>query len=1136
MTDRRHVEDIYPLTPMQQGMLFHALYAPDSGVYVQQVAARLKGGLDPVRFRHAWQALVDHHPVLRTGFEWERRADPFQVVYRHAELPWREDDWTGDGEAAQSRRLEALLASDRAAGFALGRAPLMRVTLVRLAPDRWQLVWTHHHLILDGWSVPLLLQDLFALYRTGSADALEPRRPFRDHVAFVRAQPAEAARAFWTAELAGLDAPPPLPSAARDIAGRGLAGALEHVSMHLTVEATDTLTAFARERGLTLSTIVQGAWAMVVGAFSGAREALFGATVSGRPAALDGAERMVGLFINTLPVRVALSDEAAVAPWLRALQDRLARQRDFEHTPLVDILGWSGLGREREPFESLFVFENYPVDPSVADGVAGLTIERADAHEQTNFPLTLVAVPGRELLLKLDFDGGRFDPAFAGRLLDALRVVLHQLPTSADRPLGALAVTAPAERDQSIVEWNATGRAWPDDRPVHELVDLAAAADPAAIAVRDDSEAMTFGDLVRRSSAVAAALSARGVGLERRVGVALARSADLVVSILGILKAGAAYVPLDLSHPAARLQFLAADAKVDLVVGGEGAREALGGTTTVVALDELERAGVSSALVHVPPDALAYVLYTSGSTGTPKGVMVTHRGLANYVRWAAESYDAAGGNGAPLHSPLGFDLTVTSLFPLLVSGRPIRIVAEGKRLDGLAAALRGSPDFSLVKITPAHLEALRDLVPPEEAAGATRAFVIGGEALGHEALAFWREHAPLTRLVNEYGPTETVVGCAVYDAAPDAGARGAVPIGRPIANTRLYVLGRALDPAPIGFPGRALHRRRRRRARVSGPAGSHRGALPPRSVRARAWRADVPQRRRRSVARRRRPRIPRPRRRPGEGARLPDRARRGGSRAHRAPGGARCRRGLAKDRGGRRTARGLRRARRGPSTRTCWRSSASGCPSISCRRSSSRSSGCRSRRTARSIAGRSRRARSPTRRRSAYEAPHGLIEELLAALWADVLGRNRVGRDDNFFELGGHSLVATRLVARMRKAFGEDVPLKDIFEAPTVAGLAARIGRIAGAASSEGGIEPRPIGEPPVLSFAQQRLWFLHELDQRARHTWCPPPCASTARSISTRSAPRFAASSIGTNRCARASPPRTDSRSCPSRPASTRR
>jgi amino acid adenylation domain-containing protein/non-ribosomal peptide synthase protein (TIGR01720 family) len=1047
------IDDRYALTAMQHGMLFQALYAPGSGVYVQQVAARLRGSLDAALFRRAWEALVDRHDVLRTAFDWEQGADPIQTVHHHAALPWTEEDWSGEDEDEQRQRLAQLLAADRGRGFDLRRPPLMRVFLARTGADAWQLVWTHHHLILDGWSVPLLLHDLFGAYRAlldGRQPVFQPRRPFRDHVAWIGARDGDAARAYWSAALRGLERPPALASS--PAAGAAFAGSLHHVSHRLHEDATAALTAFARASGLTLSTVVQGAWAMVVAAYSNAREALYGVTVGGRPAALSGADRMVGLFINTLPVRVEPRPGARLVPWLRDLQQELARHRDFEHTPLVDILGWSPLGRRPGAIESLFVFENYPIDPAAAASVPGLTIEEADAHEQTDFALTVVAVPGRELLLKIDADAAAFALEDAERLLAALADTLEAFPDAADAPLGTVMPAAGVER------WNQTARDWPDDRPIHELIDAQADRDPAAIAVRDTGRSLRFGELRDASSDVAAMLIGKGVGADHRVGVALPRSIELIVALVGVLKAGAAYVPLDPAQPDARRRALIDDAGIEVVI----------------AAGDRWPAGARVALPRVSPDALAYVLYTSGSTGTPKGVMVTHRGLANYVRWAREAYAADTGGGALLHSPIGFDLTVTSLFPLLAAGRPVTIVSQDAGLDGLAAALVAGADYSLVKITPAHLDALRQLAP--ELRGATRAFVIGGDALTYDQLAHWRQAAPGTRLLNEYGPTETVVGCALHDATADLQDRGPVPIGAPIANTRLYVLDRALNAAPAGVTGELF---------IAGD-GVARGYQGRPDLTAAAFLPDPFS----PTAGARMYRSGDQARRRADGAleflgRADDQLKIRGYRIE--PGEIEA--ALLSEPAVREAAVVARAAANGERQLAAFVVTADAARDL---RAYLRdrvpdhlvpATVTRVDRLPLTPNGKIDRAllaRTPLAheaRDRAGDPPRGAAEELLTAIWSDVLQIDEIGRGDNFFDLGGHSLLATRIVARARLAFGGQLALRDIFDAPTIAGLAARIGRGGEGDRAVDAIEPRPAGEAPLLSFAQQRMWILEQLD-----------------------------------------------------------
>ncbi|HWU91137.1 MAG TPA: amino acid adenylation domain-containing protein, partial [Kofleriaceae bacterium] len=803
------VDDIYPLSPMQQGLLFHTLLEPGSGVYVEQLVGTFHTAFDVATFAAAWNAVIAHHPVLRTAVLWDGVPEPHQVVHRAAELPWQMHDWRAHTADEQRQRLAELLERDRAAGFDLSRPPLMRVVVMQRADRVYQFVWTHHHLVLDGWSIGIVLRDLFAAYQqlaAGQPVALRPAPAYRDYIAWLARQDLAHAERWWRGQLAGFREPTPLPEQ------RAGTTRTDHVATReayrtLPAATTAALQAFARAHQLTLNTVMQAAWALVLGRHAGTDDVVFGATVSGRPAEVAGVEDMVGLFINTLPVRVRLARDAALVPWLQALQAQQAELRDFEYSPLHRVQDWSELPRGAALFDSVVVFENYPIDASVAASAQGHDIRDVRIEERLTFPLTITVVPDAQLLVRASYVPSRFDGEAIARVLRQLEVVLDHMVARPAQRLGEISLLGDAEHAERA-HWNATAAAV-DEPPLAVWFARQAARTPDAVAVVEHGapgSALCFGELDRRANQLAHHLRALGVGPDMVVGLCLARSPHLLVGILGVLKAGAAYLPLDPSYPAERLGFMIQDAAVSVLVSSSAIADELPSYGEhVVCLDgdaaALAAHPDTAPAVTVDGDHLAYVIYTSGSTGRPKGAMITQRGLVNYLAWSTRAYRIADGSGSLVHSSVAFDLTVTSLLAPLVVGKPAVLVPEALGVEGLGQALAAHTGLSLLKLTPSHLRLLEQQLPPDLVAGHAGALVIGGEALPADALRFWHTHAPATRLFNEYGPTETVVGCCVHEATPADLADGVVPIGRPIANTDLFVLDADLNPVPVGAIG-----------------------------------------------------------------------------------------------------------------------------------------------------------------------------------------------------------------------------------------------------------------------------------------------------------------------------------------------
>ncbi|MFP2934054.1 condensation domain-containing protein, partial [Pyxidicoccus sp. 3LG] len=521
------VEDLYPVSPLQQGLLFHALLAPSSGTYVTQLTWEMHEGLDVAALHRAWEELLRRNAILRTAFVWEGLTEPLQRVQAHVELPWRELDWRALSPEEQAEQLRALLTEDRAQGFELTRAPLLRLMRIRLNETGYRLVWSHHHLLLDGWSMGPLLDELFTVYEAqsqGRAPGLASRPPYRDYIAWLRRKDTSHAEAFWRDALTGFTEPTPLPVDTHPGRAREDAQAPEVLPMRFPAELVEKLRSFARQHHVTMNTLAQGAWALLLGRYSGRSDVVFGTTVAGRPPELPGAEAMIGLFINTLPVRVRLPEQERLVPWLQALQAQQSLVRQHETTPLAQVQGWCEVPRGTPLFDSLFAFENYPLDGSVRERANRLSVRDLRASEHTHYPLTAVILPRNgELLLKLEYESGRFDAEAMRRLVGHYLSLLEGLLTHGNQTIASLPWMTEEERRQLLVEWNTTSAGFPTGTCVHQLFEESARHAPEALAVTGSKEALTYAELERRANQLAHHLRSLGVGPEVRVALCLER-------------------------------------------------------------------------------------------------------------------------------------------------------------------------------------------------------------------------------------------------------------------------------------------------------------------------------------------------------------------------------------------------------------------------------------------------------------------------------------------------------------------------------------------------------------------------------------------------------------------------------------
>jgi amino acid adenylation domain-containing protein len=1091
-----NIQDIYPLAPLQEGILFHHLLGGEGDTYLLRLVVAFDGESRMRAFVDLLQQVIDRHDILRSTVHWEGLAQPVQVVHRRAPLPVV-DVATRPEDAVLPQFLDAT--DPRRLRLDVRRAPMLAAHVARdPATGEWLMALLSHHMVCDHIALDLILAEIQQLLQ-GDGDRLPAPMPYRNFIAQTHAVPESEHEAYFREQLGDIDEP----TAPFGVLAAQDNGAQHESSVHFGDALSQRIRDAARRHGVTPAVLFHVAWAQVLAECSGRDDVVFGTVLSGRLQGSDAADRVVGMFINSLPIRLPLA-QLDVASAVRETYARLGALLAHEQAPLALAQRCSGVPSRLPLFTALLNYRyndgggnphsaasHADADASAAAWEGVRVVARGKTHG--SYPLTMSVEDwgqalGLSVLCAPEIDGARL-VRYLQTAMDALVAALADAPST---PVRQLAVLPADERAQLLVEYNTTQADAVHDALVHARFEAQVRQQPDAIAVTFGDQSLTYDALNRRANRLAHHLRALGVKPDGRVALCMERGLDMMVALLGILKAGGAYVPLDPGAPPERLAaILKSEPPVALltVAALEDNLPALSLLRVVVVDDEPALArqpdhDPDAATLGLDAQHLAYVIYTSGSTGQPKGVLVPHAGVVHYLEHAHAHYLRDDVHGAVVATPLGFDATVTTLLAPWLAGKPVALMPEDSQAC-LAEVLRycARPEPWLFKLTPVHLDVLSNLMEAPPVATPHR-LVVGGEQLTRRTLQRFRERVlPNAIVVNEYGPTETVVGCTTFvsDGSDDGDAREAVPVGRPIANAKIYLLGLHGVPVPKGVVGE-IH---------IGGAGVARGYLQRPELTAERFLDD--------------PFASEP------GARMY----RTGDLGRWLPDGNLEYVGRndfqVKIRGFRielgeieaklAACKGVREAV------VTAQDDASGdkrlVAYVVAHDDDAQPSAAELReRLLRELPeymvpgafvhlaalpltanGKLDRKALPAPDQHAvasraYEAPTGAIEQAIAAIWQELLGLEQVGRHDHFFELGGHSLLAVRLVTRLRAVLGVEIALRDVFAQPTLAGLAQTVADAT--ASSHAAIVPADRGDALPLSWAQQRLWFLDQLDHAA--------------------------------------------------------
>lgn len=1058
------IEDSYALTPVQQSMLFNHLYSPAAGVDIEQLVVYLPEPLDTSAFKSAWQAVIDLNPLLRTSFHWESADTPHQNVSRQATIPWDERDERKAALVDPALDLKQFLQDDRRCGLNLSEAPLMRGTLLRLDDEKFYFIWTFHHAVLDGRSFPMVLNDVFSRYeaeKAGREIVLSERRPYRDFVVWHGQQNWSRAAGHWLKTMCGFRSPTSLVAAIhpeKQISAGAPHGEEEY---ELSAELSGKLAALLNHCDVTLNTIMQAAWALLLHKYTGEETVLFGAVKAGRYGTIHGAESMLGTLINAVPVRIEVQRDLSVVDWLKKLREERLARREFDQTPYAKIREWSEIAGDTPLFESLLLVETHPLEILLSDETRGKN-RTFKLLEQTPCPIVVAAYGGATIRLAVEYDTGLFEPETIQRMLGHLSKLLAGMAEHKDQPVKCLQLLTVEELSQ-IRSWHGRQDAGAHKSCLHELFEAQAGCSPDSTAIEYEGGLLTYRELNEQANRLATHLRSSGVSGESPVGIHLERSAAMIVALLAVLKAGGTYLPLDPQYPEERLLYMARKLNVRFLLTRSAIlekrslfirefakfRERPNPAVTCIDNDwgvigSQDGENIDSGAKQ---DDLAYIIFTSGSTGWPKGVEIPHKALVNHCIQTGNEYELRSGDKVLQFASLNFDVAAEEIFPTLVAGATVVVPGD--------AAL-SSPDafqrFLMEKVISVinlpvsywHTWFSDQLQRGFKLPSTVRLVIVGSEKVSTEQHRLWQEYAHAgARLCNAYGTTETTITTTVYRPEQDAPHQetATLPIGRAIPNTRVYLLSRRLELVPIGVLGeiviggvclaRGYSDAPEATAEkfVADLFGANPGARMYRTGDLGRYRPDGNIEyfgRRDSQMKIRGYRIE-----PGEIetwlARHPN-VREAAVIAENSTNGETQLAAYVVSNGAAASVSDLRNflKHRLPEymvpSRIVFLDALPFQPNGKLDR--------------KALLG---KEQSGADSKGTFVAPRNVVEEEIARIWTEILGLEKVGIKDNFFELGGHSLLATLVVSRILKVYGVALTLRMLFEKPTIEELAMTI-------------------------------------------------------------------------------------------------
>ncbi len=798
--NKKMIADIYPLSPMQEGMLYHYLVDDDVEQYFEQTCFEIQGNLELDYFQQAWDWVITDNEVLRTVFRWEGVKTPLQIVLSERKPNITILNLSNLSPGEQQRQLEKIKLNDRKKGFDLKTGPLNRLLICYLSQDHYAIIWSYHHIIMDGWSTGIILTEVFQAYRgllQGESITPIPKCKFKNYLKFMESQDQEKVLQYWREYLAGFTIPTGLPGDQNS----QKKSTLSEVELNIELQESIAIKEFAKRNRVTVNTILQFAWAIILQRYNRCRDVVYGSTVSGRPETLPGIQHSVGLYINTVPVRFKFHPEETIISQLRRQMEMNLQQKSYEYLSLTEIAQQSELPGQIPLFDNILVFENYPINQTINALDINLKIINITAHELTNYNLAITTIIGETLKIKFTYNPNQYQPKLIQQVTKQLGHILYEIFRYPEKKIGDLDLLTDTEKKE-LLKISKGPRMEVPEKCIHHLIEEQVVVRPEAIAVIADQDSLTYAELNTRANYFAGILNNYIGNADSIIPIMVERSLEMVIGLLAILKAGGTYLPLDPIYPENRIKFMLVDSGAQLLIIGKAQQNLVPKEFAgkILILEELLEQSSTAVNSHFVPtnlstaDSLAYVIYTSGSTGKPKGIMIKHRSVVNFVLDLTKKLPLTSGQTLLALTTICFDISVLEIFLTLASGLQVVIASSAAQHDPeILQELLVTTKTEIIQMTPSSLQML---LSSGKLPNSLKVILLGGEPLPHSLLVELQSQTS-ARIYNMYGPTETTIW-SLYQELTTAQK---VYLGQPIANTRVYVLDIEGRLAPSGMIG-----------------------------------------------------------------------------------------------------------------------------------------------------------------------------------------------------------------------------------------------------------------------------------------------------------------------------------------------